>query len=93
MATPKEEAPERLPGVLSWKGDGNSQAKLLLFYLGLFWELNRARMPSAPGNLEMKMANNATPSPPGSSKMALLHMQCRESVLLLLFFLTLTAGE
>lgn len=61
--------------VLSWNVAGESQAKLLLLHLGLLRELNGARMAFVPGNREIKRPNNVTPSPPGSSKMVLVHMQ------------------
>lgn len=67
LATSEEEALERARtshrALLG--GQGQSQAKLLLFHLGLFRELNRAPMPLAPGNWEMKTPNTVTPSPPG----------------------------
>lgn len=67
LATSEEEAPERARTShrAFLGGQGQSQAKLLLFRLGLFRELNRAPMPLAPGNWEAKMPNNVTLSPPG----------------------------
>lgn len=51
----------------------------------LFGESARARVPWAPGSWEIKKPNNATPSAPGSSKTALLHVWCQESASILGF--------
>lgn len=71
LATSKKgEDPESLLRVLSWEGGGESETKLALFHLP-----PRGIEPGqdASGSWELEKApNSATPSPPGSSKIALL---------------------
>lgn len=58
-------------------GKGELEAKLLP---SLFGEWATTRLAWDPGSWEIKKPNNATPSTPGSSKTALLHVQCQDQL-------------